>query len=93
MAGFDDEVCEDFVEGGYCGGEGWGEVAEGYEEGADWEGMLVRGGGGEGWFRGLTVIGAEDLALLADAGAWFGHGFGDVCDLSKVVVLVGVADR
>lgn len=41
MAGFDDEVCEDFVEGGYCGGEGWGEVAEGYEEGADWEGGYV----------------------------------------------------
>jgi hypothetical protein len=23
---------------------------------------------------GLTIVGAEDLALLADAGAWFGHG-------------------
>ena len=52
--------------------------------------MLV---GGEGWFRGLTVVGAEDLALLADAGAWFGHGCGEVCDLIKVVMLVGVADR
>lgn len=52
--------------------------------------MLV---GGEGWFRGLTVVGAEDLALLADAGAWFGHGCSDVCDLNKVVMLVGVADR
>lgn len=26
----------------------------------------------------LTVVGAEDLALLADAGAWFGHGCGEV---------------
>ena len=49
--------------------------------------------GGEGWFWGLTIVGAEDLALLADAGAWFGHGCGEVCDLIKVVMLVGVADR
>ena len=35
-----------------------------------------------GWFEGgdlgleaLTVVVAEDLALLADAGAWFGHDF------------------
>ena len=54
---------------------------------------LSGGGGGEGWFRGLTIVGAEDLALLADAGAWFGHGCSDVCDLNKVVMLVGVADR
>ena len=30
VAGFDDEVGEDFVEGGDGVGEGWGVVAEGY---------------------------------------------------------------
>ena len=30
VAGFDDEVGEDFVEGADCAGEGWGVVAEGY---------------------------------------------------------------
>jgi hypothetical protein len=35
--------------------------------------LEVRGGGA---WEGLTVVGAEDLALLADAGAWFGHGCG-----------------
>ena len=53
---------------------------------------MVGGGGGD-WIGGLTVVGAEDLALLADAGAWFGHGCSDVCGLNKVVTLVGVADR
>ena len=38
MAGFDYEVCEDLVEGGYCGGERGVRVAEGGEEGGDWEG-------------------------------------------------------
>jgi hypothetical protein len=39
----------------------------------------------------LTVVGAEDLALLTDAGAWLGHGFGGemcVC-LQLVKMLVG----
>ena len=40
VAGFDDEVGEDFVEGADCAGEGWGVVAEGYEEGGYWEGLL-----------------------------------------------------
>lgn len=40
MAGFDDEVGEDFVEGGDGVGEGWGVVAEGYEEGGDWSFVL-----------------------------------------------------
>lgn len=40
MAGFDDEVGEDFVKGADCAGEGWGVVAEGYEEGGYWEGLL-----------------------------------------------------
>ena len=82
MARFDDEVGEDFVEGGYCGGEGRGEVAEGYEEGANCEGVCQIGVGwvvGVGWAVRLTVIGAEDLALLADASAWFGHGYGEAC--------------
>jgi hypothetical protein len=46
--------------------------------------------------EGLTVVVAEDLALLADAGAWFGHGFDGVCGFFFVVVvvkLVGVATK
>lgn len=41
------------------------------------------------WFGNgmlLTVVGAEDLALLTDAGAWFSHGCGGVC-----VLMLGVA--
>lgn len=40
VAGFDDEVGEDFVEGADCAWEGRGVVAEGYEEGGYWEGLL-----------------------------------------------------
>jgi hypothetical protein len=38
--------------------------------------LFVRVGSGGLWggVVGLTVVRAEDLALLADAGAWFGHG-------------------
>lgn len=46
MAGFDDEVGEDFVEGADCAREGWGVVAESYEEGGDWGGLFVR----VGWY-------------------------------------------
>jgi hypothetical protein len=56
-------------------------------------------GGLEGWW-GRTIVGAEDLALLADAGAWFGHGFCGMCVCVfffsfavVVVVVVGVATR
>jgi hypothetical protein len=46
-----------------------------------------------GWMvgKGLTVVVAEDLALLADAGAWFGHSCGEMCVCFAVVVemLVG----
>jgi hypothetical protein len=54
-------------------------------------------GGLEGWW-GRTIVGAEDLALLADTGAWFGHGFCGMCVCVcvfsfAVVVVVGVATR
>ena len=79
MARFDDEVGEDLVEGCDCGGVGRVGVAEGGEEGGDWVGVLVGCEWGFGVWRGLTVVVAEDLALLADAGAWFGHGCGEMC--------------
>lgn len=57
MAGFDDEVRDDFVEGAHRFGQGVEGVAVGVEEAADWEGGW---GGLVGWFGGGAVKGERD---------------------------------
>ena len=64
MARFDYEVCEDLVEGGYCGGERGVGVAEGGEEGGDWVGVLV------GWWVVSGDLGDLRSSLLKTWPFW-----------------------
>ncbi len=81
MAGFDDEVRDDFVEGADGFGERRGLVAEGVESGFYCLGVLDSGGAGcwggrgEGRGEGRVTFGLEiQLALMAgSASAWLRH--------------------